>query len=445
MNMKKIILIVLSVASFFGYAQQPAGGNLTIGVFQAIDLGLKNRYDIQANKYNLSIADNQVKKIKKEWIPDISGSGNMRYSPQLQSTYIPGGFFGGPNSPPQLVALGAKSTSVFGLDLNQPIFRPAITTDVKIAKNNLAIEQERNKQDENTIKEQIAFAYLNVLLKDLQSKIAIDDEQRYKEYAQVAEGKLKLGTLIENDYLKAKLDYENAKVETLKAKQNLQLALDNVKYQINVPVETQLVLSDTLNSPNLTMSQLPTKGDANNRSEIKQLVLQQQGNKLEISKTRQNALPSLAFFANYSKQFTYTNLDYGLSQWWSPFNYLGLRLNVPITSNFKNHNTIQEHKIKSLQTDLDLKQKTADVNYEIQKTTTELSNAVQNMQTTKNNYDLSKVIYENQKQQYNLGSLQYSNLLDTDRSLNTTEQNYIKAVYDYLLANINYQKAIGNY
>ena len=440
--MKKVILIILSIASVFGYAQQQPASNLTLGVQQAIDLGLKNRYDIQAHKYNLAIANNKVSKSKKEWIPDISGSGNMRYSPQIQATYIPPNFFG-PNA--QLVALGAKSTSVFGLDLNQPIFRPAITTDVKIAKNNFALEQERNKQDENNIREQIAFAYLNVLLKDLQSKIASDDEQRYKEYTEVAEGKLKLGTLIENDYLKSKLDYENAKVETLKAKQNYQLALDNVKYQINVPVETALILSDTLNSPNLTMSQLSAKGDASNRTEIKQLILQQQGNKLEINKTRQNALPSLAFFANYSKQFTYTNLDYGLSQWWSPFNYLGLRLNVPITANFKNYNSIQEYKIKSLQTDLDLKQRTADINYEIQRTSTELSNALQNMQTTKSNYDLSKVIYENQKQQYNLGSLLYSNLLDTDKSLNTTEQNYIKAVYDYLLANINYQKAIGNY
>ena len=65
-------------------------------------------------------------------------------------------------------------------------------------------EQEKNKQDENTIREQIAFAYLNVLLRDLQNKIAGNDEQRYKEYAEVAEGKYKTGTLIENDFLKAK-------------------------------------------------------------------------------------------------------------------------------------------------------------------------------------------------------------------------------------------------
>ena len=67
------------------------------------------------------------------------------------------------------------------------------------------------------------------------------------------------------------------------------------------------------------------------------------------------------------------------------------------------------------------------------------------MQTTKSNYELSQVIYQNQKQQYKIGSLLYSSLLDTDRTLSATEQNYIKAVYDYLLASINYQKAIGNY
>lgn len=439
--MKKVSVLFLSIATVLGFAQQPAT-NLTISLQQAIEVGLKNRYDIQSNKYNLALADNQINKSKKEWVPDISGSGNMRYSPQIQATYIPGGFFG-PN--PGLVALGAKSTSVFGLDLNQTVFKPAIITDVKIAKNNLELQKEKNKKEENDVKEQIVLAYLSVLLKDLQSKIAIDDEQRYKEYAEVAEGRLKLGTLIENDYLKVKLDYENSKVETQKAKQNYELAVNNLKYQINVPLETQVVLSDDLDSPNLKVNQLQTKGDANNRTEIKQLVLQQEGNKLEVSKNRQNALPSLALFANYSQQFLYNNFDYTLRQWWTPFNYLGLRVNVPITANFKNQNNIQEYRIKSLQTDLDLKQKTADINYEIQKTSTELNNALQNMQTTKSNYDLSKVIYENQKQQYNLGSLQYSNLLDTDRSLNTAEQNYIKAVYDYLLSNINYQKAIGTY
>lgn len=439
--MKNNILVILSVVALSGYGQQTTPV-LNIGLQQAIDLGLKNRYDVQAHKYNIAIADNRINKSKKEWIPDISGAGNIRYNPQIQGTYIPGGFFG---SNPSIVALGANSASIFGLDLNQNVFKPGIATDVKIAKNNLELEKEKNKQDENDIKEQIIEAYLNALLKELQSKITSDDEQRYKEYAEVADGKVKLGTLIENDYLRAKLDYENSKVETLKAKQNYDLAIDNIKYQINVTSETQLTLSDNLNSPDFSLGQLPTKGDASNRTEIKQLKLLQEGNKLEVNKSRQNALPSVSFIANYSQQFLYTNFDYSLRQWWTPFNYLGLRLSVPITANIKNHNSIQEYQFKSLQTDLDLKQKTADINYEIQKASTELNNSLQNMQTTKSNYELSKIIYENQKQQYNLGSLLYSDLLDTDKSLNKAEQNYIKSVYDYLVAVINFQKAIGNY
>jgi len=439
--MKKIISLLLVLASLYTYAQQ-ATSNLSVSLKQAIDVGLKNRYDIQTQKYNIAVADNSVSKTKKEWIPDVSGSAMARYNPQIQATYIPGGFFS-PN--PGLVALGAKSVSVFGLDLNQNIFKPAITTDVKIAKNNLAQQQEKNKQAENNIKEEIIKSYLNVLLKELQAKISTNDEQRYKEYLEVAEGKFKLGSLIENDYLKAKLDYENAKLETAKAKQSYNLAVDNIKYQLNVTIETQLELTDSLNSLFVASEQLATKGDASNRTEIKQLVLQQEANKLWTSKNCQNALPSLGFFANYSQQFTYTNFDYGLHQWWSPFNYMGLKLSVPITSNFKNYNSIQEYKFKSMQTDLALKQKTADINYEIQKASTELNNASKNMQTTKSNYELSQVIYQNQKQQYKIGSLLYSSLLDTDRTLSATEQNYIKAVYDYLLASINYQKAIGNY
>jgi outer membrane protein TolC len=439
--MKKIITGALLFGTASLFSQQPSN-SMTLGIQQAIDLGLKNRYDVQSKKYNAAVANSEVSKSKKEWIPDISGSGNMRYNPQIQATFIPGGFF---SPDPSLVSFGAKSLAIFGLDLNQAIYRPGITTDVKIAKNNAALAQERIKQDENTVKEQIVYSYLNILLKDLQTRIATEEEQRYKEYADVAEGKFKLGSMIESDYLKAKLDYENAKVETQKAKQNYDLAFANMKYQVNIPAETEIIVTDTINSPNLNKLQLEAKGDAANRTEIKQLMLKQEDAKLQISKIKQYALPSLSLYGNYSKQFTYTNFDYCLPQWWSSFNYVGLRISVPITANFRNYNSIEEQRIKARQTDLDLKQKVADVNYEIRKAATELNNAQQNMQTTKSNYDLSKQVYENQKQQYNLGSRQYLELLETDRSLNQAEQNYVRAVYDYLISSVNYQKAIGNY
>ena len=182
---------------------------------------------------------------------------------------------------------------------------------------------------------------------------------------------------------------------------------------------------------------------ATNRTEIKQLQLIKENNELQLKKAHQNILPTVSLFANYSSQFQYSNFDYAQKDWWSPYSYVGVKISLPITSNFKNSNTVRESEFKSAKTGIDIKQKAADINYEIQKASSELGNALQNMQTTKANYDLSNTIYENQKQQYNLGSLQYSSLLDTEKTLNTAEQNYIKAVYDYLIAMLDYDKALG--
>ncbi|SFE16417.1 Outer membrane protein TolC [Chitinophaga sp. CF118] len=429
--MKKILFILFITLPFLSYAQLP------ISLQQAMDMSLKNRYDIHANQYNILISGNEISKNKKEWLPDINGSGDIRYNIQFQATYIPAGFGG--SDKPSLLALAPKNVTVFGLDLHQNIYNPGISNDIKIAKNNLALQQEKNRADEITIKTQVSEAYLNVLLKQLQYKIATDDENRYKEYFQLAEGKYNQGALIENDFLHAKLDYENARLQSTTAKQNNDLAIDNLKYQLNVPVNTILLLTDSLNSQNVLNN--PAPGE---RTEIRQLMLEQQNNTLQLQKIRQSVLPTLAFTANYSQQFLYDNFNYTKSEWWAPFSYVGLKLNVPISAHFKNKSTIREYQYRISRTDWELKQKTADVENDIRTAQTSLNNALQNVETTKRNYELSNIIYRNQQQQFTAGSFEYSNLLDTEKSLATAEQNYIRAVYDCLLAKINLQKAQGN-
>jgi outer membrane protein TolC len=424
--MKKILFILLLPS--LSYAQ------LSVTLQQAMDLSLKNRYDIHASQYNAIIAENDISRYKKEWLPDIEASGDIRYNIQFQATYIPPGFAG--SDKPTLLALAPRNVTVFGLDLHQNIINPGIRNDIRIAQNELALQKEKTRADEITIKSLVSEAYLNLLLKQLQYKIANDDENRYKEYFQLSEGKYNQGALIENDYLHAKLDYENAKLLTTTAKQNSDLAVDQLKYQMNVPSSTVLVLSDSLN--------VLSSSSSGERTEIKQLLLQQQDNTLQLRKARQSVLPTLSFNANYSQQFLYDDFNYTKGQWWAPFSYVGLKLSVPISAHFKNKSNIQAYQYKIAQTDWRLKQQTADIDNDIRTAQTSLNNALLNMQTTKRNYDLSGIIYKNQQQQFAAGAFEYSDLLDTEKSLATAEQNYIKAVYDCLLAKINLQKATGS-
>jgi outer membrane protein TolC len=438
--MKKVIYIVLLTILCSTVTAQT--DTLKVSLKQAVETGLKNRYDVRSNKYNISIAENAINRSKKEWIPDVTGSGNLRYNSQLKKQIIPAGVLG--NSESMAFSLDTKTNSVYSLDLTQAIYNPEITSDIKIAKNNFELEKEKDRQIEINTKTVITESYLNILLKKLQFKIAKNNEIRYSEYLEVAEGKYKYGSLLENDFLKAELDYENAKVETQKSLQNYNLAIYNFKYQINIDSGTIVILADSMNTVSTSINPPQQQDVATNRSEIKQLQLVKENNELQLKKAYQNTLPSVSLFANYSSQFQYRNFDYTQKDWWSPYSYVGVKISLPITSNYKNSNTIRESRFKSAKTGIDIKQKTADITYEIKKASTELGNALQNMQTTKANYDLSNTIYENQKQQYNLGSFQYSSLLDTEKTLNTAEQNYIKAVYDYLIAMLDYDKALGN-
>jgi len=439
--MKKIIyILVLAVVCGKLSAQNDT---LKLSLEQAIQIGMSNRFDVKGDHLNTDIARNRLIKTRRELLPDLTASGKLLYYGELQPSIIPAGYLG--FTEPKKIAIGMKNNTSFALDLNYTIYKPGLYTDKKIASNNLVMEEERNKKSDINIKIEIAEAYDNILLESLQYKIAQKNAGRYKEYYELTRGKYSSGAILESDMLLAELDYKNAIAGLEKQKQEYMLSTKNLKYKINVPEQTVVVLTDSLHSGEAGMDDELSADGLTKRSEIKQLEIEQAGNELQLKKAKENNLPSVSLFGNYTKFYQGPQFDYSNNFYWSPVNYVGVKLSVPITGSIKNTNTVKEYKLKMAQTDFILKQRTADIRYEIQESRTRLNNAGQNLETAKDNYLLSQKVYELKKQQYDSGSLSYEKLLDTEKSLSATEQEYISAVYSFLIAKINYLKAIGNY
>ncbi|MEC5145545.1 TolC family protein [Chitinophaga sp. 212800010-3] len=433
--MKKIFLIICLAATMNTRAQEK------LSLQKAISTGLANRYDMQANKYNISISSNTLQKNRKAWIPDIRVDGSVRYNTQLQATFVPAGFGG--LDKPKLLALGAKNATIFGVSLDQPVLQPSINTDISIARTQLELQRERNRADEINISVLIATAYYNVLLKKLQQEIALHNEWRFGKYYTLAEGRYKQGALIETDYLRAQLDLENAKLICMNTSQDYLLAMNELKYQMNLPDTTGITLTDTLRNNGQPI--IADDSQYANRTEIKQLHLEETGNRLQLRKAFQYAIPVIALTANYSQQYLYNDFKYTQQEWWMPFSYAGVKISIPISGNIKNHHDIQQYQLKSKQLSARLLQQTADVKFEIQQTATALNNALRSMQTTQKNYELSEKIFRQQQAEFTLGSFSYDNLLETERSINNAEEQYIKSAYEYLMAQIRYRKAINGF
>ena len=420
-----------------------ANAQTRLSLNEALETGLKNRYDLLANQVNLALSDNSIQKNRAGWLPDIAASGNVRYNTQLQTTVIPAGLFPG-STEAQRIAFGTKNSTVFALDLTQPLYRPQAKTDLAILENSRALTQEQNGQQQTSVKIRIAEAYLNVLLRELQRTIARADEQRYTAYFVISEGKYKLGTLLESDYLNGRLDLQNSQLTAQKAEQTYRSAQTTLCYELNIPTDTTLVLTDRINPQQVAGYQAETGQNPTERTEIRQAWLRQDGYALQSQNVLNALKPIVSFYANYSTQFLQNDFNY-FTRPWSPFNYVGLQVRVPLTGQFTRKTDLNTYQLYQKQTALNLRQIEADIVNEVSKATVELANAARNLRSTRAFLDLSAQLHQLQQEQYRLGTRLYSQVLDTEKSLQTAEQNYLEAAYNYLVAKLNYEKAIGKY
>lgn len=438
--MKKISFIILFAVGHLVATAQNATKNVSLN--EAFSIALNNRSDIQAMNYNTLVAQNTIDKSKKEWIPEVSAKGGIHYNMLLQGTLIPAGFGGLPEA--KILALGAKHITSFGLDINEPLYRPSLKTDLSLADLNLQATKENKSLAENAVKTKIAEAYYNVNLRKLQLGMLQKVKARYSEYLKIVEGKLKNGTALESEYLKTKLDVDNTDIDITKAEQAYTFSLTYLKYLMNLPTETDIVLTDSLQiEGNLLRPENITTNI--NRPELRLLDLQNQSYNLMTKRTKENLLPTVSAYGNLSVQFLNNGFNYTKWDYWNPYTYVGVRANVPISARFKSDDIIKEYSLKQKQGELDQKQRKADINFEIEKAKTDMANALLNIKSSKMSYDLANELYSQQVKQFALGGLLYANILDTERSINAAEQSYIKSIYDYFIAKISLNKATGTF
>lgn len=437
---KYAIALALSSTFFIGNAQN----RLKLSLQEAIDLGVKNRLELQTQLLTIRLAETVVKKNKSQWLPTLEGSGNVRYNTQLQESVLPEGAFGGQGTGVTRIAFGTRVNTNLSLEVSQNIYKPTINQDIKIAEKNVTLEKEVVRQTTAQIKLDIAEAYYAALFRQ-QERIILDSNLvRAKLYLDVWTGQLALGTVQENDVNKVKLDYQNVAIKLKRAEQNLELAINNLYKNLNIKTLEDIELTDSLNGKEI--SAFPDddiSSIANNRSEIKQLALTNDLNQLQYDKAILGKLPTVTAYANYSLLYQNDGFNYFEKNTWSPFNYLGVKMSVPLLDQRKTSLEKAEYKIRQEIGFNNWTRQKNEVLYEVQNTKTALKNAQLNLEFAQDNYRLAEQVFKLNQQKYTLGSLLYTDLLDTEKSLSEAENNMLTNIYDVLVAKVRYRKSKG--
>ena len=425
-------------------AQPSSGQPLKLSLNDAIRIGLKNSLDIQSQQLTVQIADNTTRKDRSQWLPQLDGTANLRYNTQLQSTVLPEGFFG--NTTPQLVQFGTKFYNQLALDATQRIINPTLRRDIRIDRKAAESEREGLRQTEADTRLQVSEAYYAVLLRKQEVALAEKALARSRNYLEATEAKLRLGTIQEDDLNRVKLDVQNADIKRRRAEKNLLLSYQKLAQVLNLSEQQPMDVTDSLTT---ATDEANEQADfvqlVSNRPEVRKALLDTELARLRYDRAAQGQSPTLSAYANYSTLYQRNNLDLFGRRAWTPFNYVGLQLNVPLFDRYATRFSKQEFALRQQVSTHNLEKQKRTAYYDLQSAQTDLQNARLNLQYARENYQLANQVYQINQAKYRLGTLLYNDLLNIEKSLEEAETNLLTSTYDLLLAKVRWQKASNQF
>jgi outer membrane protein len=206
-----------------------------------------------------------------------------------------------------------------------------------------------------------------------------------------------------------------------------------------------LVLKDSLSSQLIKEGLLEDGFSYEGRNEVKLLnkAVELQG--YDVRRWKLSYFPTLSAFYSFQQNGQRTaNPSAGTKPWfWYSTSQVGLSVNVPIFDG-----NVKKYKIQQAQFNLQKTENTIDqvkkgIDFEINVSKNTLTSAVLTLDVQEKNMQLAEKVYNTVKKKYEQGLGSSFEVLQSDTDMQIAQSNYFKALYDAVVARVNYLKALG--
>jgi outer membrane protein TolC len=166
---------------------------------------------------------------------------------------------------------------------------------------------------------------------------------------------------------------------------------------------------------------------------------------MDLKNIRLGYLPKLDGFATFGANAgtgSWGNL-FAVGDNWFTYGLYGFSLSVPVFDGFRKSNQMQKRKIIINQRENQKQRLEKAIDMEIRTARISLENSVARMSTQKENMGLAEEVFEISRAKYQQGLGSNLEVIEAENSYKTSQTNYYNALYEALVAKIDYQKALG--
>jgi len=448
--MKTIRTGLLSLAIFTGLlplkAQQVDTASYSYSLQQCIDFAIQHNTNVENAVLDETAASEKVKEIAGSGLPQINASAQVQHFVVIPTTVIPGGGpFGGMPGTFTKIQLGTSDNASLSFTASQLVFSGSYFVGLKATKTYEELAKKNVTRTQLETASEVTKAYYTVLVNDEKKKLLDANLLRVKKLVDDTKALLDNGFVEKIDFDRITVTYNNLKTEVDNINRLLDLSLVLLKYQMGMDQSAHLTTTDKIE--NLTFSTDAAssgKFDYNKRIEYQLYDLNLTGQRLLLKSERMGYLPTVALFGTMSTNCYRSSFDFFKSTTpWYPIGIIGLQMNIPIFDGFQRHYRVQQAEVGILkaQNNLVFMQQTIDMQQAVARVN--LQNSASSMQSQKDNLALAQGVFDVAQKKFDQGVGSNLEVINAQTALKEAQTNYFNALYDALIAKVEYDKSIG--
>jgi len=407
---------------------------------QCIAYGLKNNRNTTIYANEKVAAEARAKEVLADYLPGISLTSTLDNNLRLQQLVIPAGVFG----PDEFRgSLTQKYNSDLVAQVDQVIYDHSILTRLKANKYSKQQADLNIQQIQETIIYNVSIAYFRIFVYNQQLELLEYNRESYEKQLEIYRLQVSKGIILQKDLDQVSVDYNNTISQIRVARSNLQLAENELKYEMGYPIYDPLTVcfSGEMELPLLPDDSTDLFSPAL-RIDYKLAGINIKVLETEQSRIRAEALPKLSAYFRYGAVGFGDNLKSAYDEL-LPYSTAGLKLSIPVLDFYKRSARYKQAKIERINAEERLKLAEGKYTVAYENARTQLLQAQANVENDKRNVTLAESVLKITDLQLQKGTTSLTDWLNTQSALKEAQNSYLNSLHTYYQARIKLEKAAG--
>lgn len=436
------VLVALIVMLPFVSAAQPSrptdNSQTVFSLSDCLKYALQHQPAVNQALLDESIASTNNKLAFSGWLPQVSGAANLQHYFQL-----PTGFTN-INGKLTAVQSGVSNVSIPSVTASQNIFNTDLLLAVRASKLNTREAKLQTTGARIELVAGVSKAFYELLLSMAQVGVYKEDTARLKKNQTDAYNRYISGIVDKVDYKQATITLNNSLSQLNAASQAVDAHYAYLKQLMGFPETGNFTVRfDTLQMIQDVSIDTNARMQYEKRIEYQQLETSRRIQHESTAYYKMGFMPSLSAFYNYNYEFESNDFSDLYSKAY-PYSLFGIQLNIPIFAGLRRMENVHKANLQEQRTDWDMVNLKLVINTQYKQALASYKSNLYNLNAQRDNMGMAREVYDIVKLQYREGVKAYLDVIVAESDLQTSEINYLNALFHLLESKIDLEKAMGD-